>query len=241
MTIGIYKFTNKRNNKVYIGQSTQIEERYKQHLNNSKNENLHDYNTKFYRALRKYGFENFSFDVLEIFSEYDKEQLNKKEIYWIDYYNSYEDGYNSNRGGEKVTERCEDHPMAKLTNEQVLEIKNLLKFSKLTQYEIANKFNIKQPSVSEINSGRKWSALGNYQYPIRSSDSLKQKHGHNVSILSDEEVMKIRNRYINETLAEIYQDYKDICSEVTIKRIVLGQTYKYLPIYKKQKKIWINN
>ena len=63
--IGIYKLTNKINNKVYIGQSINIENRFQQHKNNCLNENLKDYNTKFYRALRKYGVENFTFEIIE--------------------------------------------------------------------------------------------------------------------------------------------------------------------------------
>ena len=75
---GIYKFTCKINNKVYIGQSVNIENRFKSHLNNYNNKNLKDYNTKFYRALRKYGISNFSFEIVEEVK--NKELLNNREI-----------------------------------------------------------------------------------------------------------------------------------------------------------------
>lgn len=50
---GIYKFTNKINNKAYIGKADNLEERFKSHKRNYNNDNLQDYNTKFYRALIK--------------------------------------------------------------------------------------------------------------------------------------------------------------------------------------------
>lgn len=84
--IGIYKITNKTNNKVYIGQSINIEQRWKTHLKKSR-----ILNTPLYQAMRKDGIENFLFEVIE---ECNQEQLNNKEKYWINYYNST----NSNKG-----------------------------------------------------------------------------------------------------------------------------------------------
>lgn len=90
--IGIYKITNKINNKAYIGQSLNIETRWKQHIANINS----DKDNTIYQALRKYGLNNFNFEVVEECSE---NQLDEREIYWIAYYNSYENGYNMNRGG----------------------------------------------------------------------------------------------------------------------------------------------
>lgn len=88
--IGIYKITNKINGKVYIGQSLDIEYRWKRHLWASDNCAIH-------LAMRKYGNNNFSFEVLE---ECDKSILNEREQYWITYYNSIvPNGYNMTQGG----------------------------------------------------------------------------------------------------------------------------------------------
>lgn len=100
--VGIYKITNKINNKSYIGQSIDIERRWKQHTTEPFNDNADTYNTLFYRAIRKYGLENFQFEVIE---QCLKEQLNEREKYWIQYYNTYVDnpnshGYNMTKGGE---------------------------------------------------------------------------------------------------------------------------------------------
>lgn len=80
--IGIYKFQNKINNKVYIGQSVNIKQRKYQHFSSAYNEKANDYNSQFHQALRKYGVENFSFEILEEFSseEYSKEELNERDI-----------------------------------------------------------------------------------------------------------------------------------------------------------------
>ena len=74
--IGIYKFTNLTNNKSYIGQSIDISKRYYQHSVNHLNPNQKEYNTYFYKALRKYGFNNFNFMILEIT---DINKLNERE------------------------------------------------------------------------------------------------------------------------------------------------------------------
>lgn len=94
----IYKITNKLNNKCYIGQTIKKpEKRFQQHKNN--------YNKSYfsqlvlYKAFNKYGIENFDFEVIE---EVDNSLLNDKEKYWIEYYDSYFNGYNSTLGGRLV-------------------------------------------------------------------------------------------------------------------------------------------
>lgn len=78
--------------KKYIGQTTQIlEKRINRHFCDSEKTDYH-----FHRAIKKYGKENFIFGVVE---ECNLEELNSKEIYWIDKYNTFDNGYNSDTGG----------------------------------------------------------------------------------------------------------------------------------------------
>lgn len=63
--IGIYKYTNKINQKSYIGQSIQIEKRKKQHIQSAYNKNHINYYSDFYKAIRNFGIENFDFEILE--------------------------------------------------------------------------------------------------------------------------------------------------------------------------------
>lgn len=98
--IGIYKIENLINGKIYIGQSTDIARRWYQHKKYAEKQYTGDrkrYYQHLYNAMRKYGIDNFSFEVLE---ETSVAQLNEREQYWIEYYHSYEDGYNNTRGGE---------------------------------------------------------------------------------------------------------------------------------------------
>lgn len=95
---GVYKITNLVNDKCYIGQSVNIEERWARHKNCAFNSNRKEYEYPLYRAIRKYGIENFSFDVIK---ECDKEKLDGFEKYYIKYFKShlYEKGYNLTSGG----------------------------------------------------------------------------------------------------------------------------------------------
>ena len=97
--VGIYKITNKIDGKCYIGQSVDIHERWIKHRSRPFQKNDKCYDTCLYRAIRKYGLENFDFDVVE---ECDYDSLNEREIFYIDFYNSHitKNGYNMTFGGE---------------------------------------------------------------------------------------------------------------------------------------------
>jgi len=83
--IGIYKITSPLN-RIYIGQSINIENRWKEHrLVLGKNKN------RLYNSFIKYGVKNHFFEVIE---ECDITQLNIRERYWQDYYNVLEEGLN---------------------------------------------------------------------------------------------------------------------------------------------------
>ena len=96
---GIYKIENLINGKIYIGQSVDIQYRFSNHKSESFNPKSNAYNTAIHRAIRKYGIDNFSFEVIE---ECNQEKLREREIYWIAYYNSFGKGYNLTSGGEGV-------------------------------------------------------------------------------------------------------------------------------------------
>lgn len=94
----IYKITNLVNNKVYIGQTTKdLEYRIKMHLKESKTNKTE---RPFLNALRKYGIENFKKEIIDTASSL--EELDEKEIKWINFYDSTnrEKGYNIFHGGQ---------------------------------------------------------------------------------------------------------------------------------------------
>ena len=91
----IYKITNTLNDKVYIGQTIKtVQKRFAQHKNNSNKEYFSQ--IVLYKAFNKYGIENF---ICEEIEEVPNDKLDEREKYWIEYYDSYFNGYNSTLGG----------------------------------------------------------------------------------------------------------------------------------------------
>lgn len=89
---GIYKITNVKNGKVYVGQSVDIAERWKQHVKRGcRCDSGTLSGAGLYEAMWEDGVWNFSFQVLE---ECGKEQLNTHEKLWIAHFQSNEIGYN---------------------------------------------------------------------------------------------------------------------------------------------------
>ena len=91
---GIYKITNQVTKECYIGQSVDISKRWKDHAKCGLGIDTPAGN-KLYKAMQTYGIWNFSWEVLE---QCSKDLLDEKEKYYIDLYDSYNFGYNSNTG-----------------------------------------------------------------------------------------------------------------------------------------------
>ena len=93
----IYKIVNKVNGKSYVGQTIyDIKTRFRNHKHAS-----HTQNTYLYKAMRKYGFDNFTIEEIDVAS--NLEELNNKEIYWIKELNTkVPNGYNIVDGGGGV-------------------------------------------------------------------------------------------------------------------------------------------
>lgn len=178
----IYKVTNLVNGKVYIGKtSRKFEQRKSQHIRKAFNSNS---NLAFHRALRKYGEDNFTWEVID--SAETEEEILEKEIIWIAYYNTYthnknSNGYNMTLGGdgasgfkqneESVQKRLDTmkrndsiqrgtkNHNSKLTEDDVLQIKKLIKTG-ITISKIAIKFNVEPETVSGIKRGKSWVHIG---------------------------------------------------------------------------------
>lgn len=163
--IGIYKITNSINNKVYIGQSVNIAQRWKAHRTRPYQIHCEQYEHPLYRAIRKYGLDQFTFEVIE---ECKPEELNEKEIAWIQFYDATNNlkGYNLSSGGYEAIPQKINQGIAQ-------QIITLLKNTELTQKEIASQYDISQRLVSGINIGQFW-IQPNQTYPIRHSIQNKQ-------------------------------------------------------------------
>ena len=90
----IYGWYNMKSGKWYVGQTVEPKRRLKTHIDDAFNRKD---NNKFHRALRKYGLDNFVYCVLE--ENILRENLNLKEIDWIEEFDSFYNGYNMSAGG----------------------------------------------------------------------------------------------------------------------------------------------
>jgi len=90
----IYRIINTTNNHFYVGQTIQkLKARFIQHKNSSKNGS----ETHLHRAIRKYGIENFKYDIIEEVQE--NNNINERECYWI---STLKPEYNMTSGGEGI-------------------------------------------------------------------------------------------------------------------------------------------
>lgn len=134
----LYIIRNNINDKVYIGKTYKtIEQRFMEHKRDAEKAGKgkkHD--CKFYRAMRKYGFENFHISLINTFEE---GLLEEKEIEYIAKYNSYYNGYNSTLGGDgnKILELDEDAVIEEWNNGNSIK-------------KIAKIFSVSTPKISDI-------------------------------------------------------------------------------------------
>lgn len=162
----IYIIKNDINNKVYIGQAINSEQRFKAHCRVSRDKLAIDL------AINKYGKEHFWYEIIES----QIENYNEKEKYWIQYYNSLApNGYNISEGGEAPPIYYgEEHPNTKINDEKILEIKKDLRETNLSYKELSKKYNISKSQIASINYGINRKNI-NEDYPIRKKPNFSGK------------------------------------------------------------------
>lgn len=119
--IGVYLIKNKVNGKCYVGASKDIEKRFQEHRQ------VHRHKPDgqiLYRAMAKYGLENFEFSILE---ETLLDDMYEREKYWIDELQSFPHGYNMNEGGVGGGAPGESNGRAILKEKDVIAIRNCYK------------------------------------------------------------------------------------------------------------------
>lgn len=121
---------------IYIGQSNDIDRRWQEHKRPSK---IINPTNKLYLAFKEFGIENFSFEVIE---ECDLTQLNEREQYWIEYYDSYEKGYNMS----KI-----ENLQKKMNISQVKEIQERLINSDVSNQDLARQYGVSHTWISLVN------------------------------------------------------------------------------------------
>lgn len=208
--IGIYKITNQINQKIYVGQSNDIKRRFAQHKSPYEQNRFAE--KPLYKAFKKYGISNFTFEVIE---ECKIEELNDKEAYWIKQLKTliYENGYNITCGGNGVAE--ENHPKHKLTKQDVIDIRTRYNnHERCKEVEKLYSDRIGHSGFSKIWKGETWKSI----MPEVYTKENKEFHRHNTgqsgsqngrALLTEEDVIAIRLRKKNgEYWKDVYEDYK---------------------------------
>lgn len=205
----IYCYENKINGKCYVGQTSNIERRNKEHMSRAFNYLANETGTLFHQMLRKYGKENFQLSILEVIEDATQDYIDEREIYWIKEKHSFvqDNGYNMTRGGRRNTQIKE----YKTVSDK--EIVDLLQNSDLSFQQIADKFNMGLSTIKKINNGKLRSYLSN-DYPIRKKSVYQQRAD------------KVKDLLLNTTLT-----FTEIGAEVhvdadTVSRINKGLTHK---------------
>lgn len=101
--IGIYCITNNLTNKKYIGQSKDIYRRWQQHKCGAFDVKHSSYFNPFYSDIRKYGIDNFTFEIVESFCSYNKAIMDEAELRWMKKLDTLVNGYNIQASyGQKI-------------------------------------------------------------------------------------------------------------------------------------------
>ena len=178
---------NTINNKCYVGLSTYFpSKRFEEHYKDAVQQSSKNYNDALSKAIRKYGINNFIFQVLE---ECPNDQLDEKEREYILIYDCYKNGYNSTYGGRNA------HYDGKYGIEKAKDIIQYIKIHKGVAFvDVAKIFNVPASYISDINCGEVF-RMENETYPIINKGNKKF--------------------FTKEQLEKIYQDLKDNIKTLT--------------------------
>lgn len=212
-------YTNKINGMSYIGQTKgNLKNRLTEHLSGEQ------YIDK---ALRKYGIANFKIEILE--DNIPLESLDKKEIYYIEKYDTYNNGYNLTSGGKP------HQYFKKFSDETCDAIARTILNTDYSFLKISELFSVKLSLVSDINRGRRLIDGKNYNYPLRKTTQKTKLTDELVAII----IYKLKND--NEKSADQIGDELGI-SGYTVGQINRGKSAfckdlnEEFPIRKKQYK-----
>lgn len=223
----IYKATHIKSGKVYIGQTTKtLEHRRKQHI-----KNMYRRHGKFQCALRKYGEDAFTWDIIDTATE--KDELDEKEKYWIAFYDSINTGYNMTEGGDgtsgvkhnEETRRKLSESTKRLWQDEEYRYKLTKAFTGESNpfYGKTHTEEIKK-KISEANKGVK--------NPKAKITELQVLFIRAISLL----IKTSQNREADLTQTEVCEWLN--VSPKQIRSILTGRQWKHLPTFEEIRAIW---
>lgn len=201
----IYIIKNSVNNKVYIGQSINSAERWLSHIYNATYEQKSDKKTQvIHRAMMKYGVDKFHYEIIE----YQIENYDEREKYWISFYNSITpNGYNVSDGGNGCGAGLNNINSIFKEKSKLLECISEISSSKKTFANIGKKFGCSQEVISAINLGYRYK-MDNFIYPLRDTDNR-----YSYQILK--QIRYSLKHELDLSIKDISRKYKVDCSQVS--------------------------
>ena len=194
----IYKITNKINSKCYIGQTTRsVKVRWLEHTKYHLTARSHC--RKLANALRKYGIDEFIVEVID--TAISVEELNDKEVYWVQFYDSINNGYNLVVGGDNKL--ISDETRQKLSESGKGRVQSLETREKIASAQRGNKnhnFGKKASRETKL----KWSKA-------RKGRPKSEEHKRKIGIGNSKKIICHEN---NKT----YNSITEACKDLGIKR-----------------------
>lgn len=203
----IYKYTNLQTGYSYIGQTNNLQKRYNGHKSEAFNPKASGYWLPFHCAIRKYGLENFTYEVLEEIAEGESQSfIDEREKFFIEYYQTLisQKGYNVTVGGEG----CPKPPLSyeeklqrsKLfTGEEIQDIQQrLINDEEFDKIEAIYAPRLKRTFLVNINTGTNF-FNPDFDYPLKKNSKSK---------FSQKEIQDIKNMIRRGTkYADIKEKY----------------------------------
>lgn len=209
-TFIVYKYTSPKK-KCYIGYTYNPKQRTKDHR---KKEWDYSDTTKFANAIRKYGFEALTYEVIDHADTL--EEIGEKEKYWIKFYDSINSGYNICEGGVSPV-------FITFSEREIADVVSLLKNTNLKQCEIAKITGISAGHITAIKKGERRTATN-----IDRPNAQEQKGMSNSqSKLTDELVGEIRTKLESGIDRKLIQEEYAI-SKSLVQQIATNQIWQHV-------------
>lgn len=241
MTIGIYALKWEKENLWYIGQSSRIEERFKDHIRDMRNGTHCNY--KIIQAYKAYGVPE-----IVILEECSLLELNDKEFVYINEFDTFNNGLNLSIGPQKYL--CgENHPNSIYSNEKIEQAFLLLVERNLTHNEISKITGLTKDTIKSISCGKNHNWLKEI-YPDKYETLLKTKKSehnsgeqHNCAIHTNEKIISVFLKYLVNRPLPLKTVSKLVnIHHSTLSNIVSGLQHKWLKEkYQEEYEIMRNN
>lgn len=206
----IYGYKEKESQKVcYIGQTSNEEyRRYKHEKYDPYHENIPEYDYPLSRGIRKHGIEYYEYFIIEKDIQDDIETI-EREAFWINFYNTYNQGFNQTPGGKA--------PKYIKFDKEIIELAKQMLKDKFSFNDIATETGISVPHLSQINTGKRHHN-DKENYPLNSMTCGR--------LLSNQDIEEITELLKNTKISQKVIGEKFNVTQTCISQINLGKSYK---------------